>query len=99
MHRTLWTLILALALQLLAGSSWALPLPAHETTVAHCHEVAMPDDSGQLHGPVADSHHCCAVGVGVGVQPLLPTLSQRSPITTYGPWVSQRLRPDLPPPI
>lgn len=104
MHRTLWTLILVMLLQLTAGSSWAVvdsraadgrdASPAH-----HCHEQMVHDDAaGQTNAKVS-SHHCCAVGIGVEVQVLIPTLPQAQPISPRVSWASWRTWPDLPPPI
>ena len=118
MRRTVWTLLLALLLQLLAGSVWAwraAPTPGHAPS---CHDMMLSAaaDSHMMHAtpaatdlgatdkahPVptqADSHHCCAVGLGVGAQPLLQPLPQAAPTSQHGPWASLNLRPDLRPPI
>ena len=105
MHRTLWTLILALLLQLMAGSSWAAldgrssgEHPAN--TSLHCHEPVSRDDApGQSSNAQVSTHHCCAVGVGVAVQVQMPVLPQAEPIGPLVSWSSWRMRPDLPPPI
>lgn len=104
MQRTLWTLILALLLQLMAGSSWALvdarvadgrdASPAH-----HCHEQMAHDDAAGQGSAQVSNHHCCAMGIGVGVQVLIPVLPQAQPIGPLVSWVSWRTWPDLPPPI
>ena len=105
MHRTLWTLILALLLQLMAGSSWAVrderPNDEHHTSTAHhCHEPVANDDlAGQTSNAQVSTHHCCAVGVGVAVQVQMPVLPQAQPISPLVSWSSWRMRPDLPPPI
>jgi hypothetical protein len=105
MHRTLWTLILALLLQLLAGNSWAAfdsrPSAEHHANPAlHCHEPVTHDDAaGQTGSVQVGTHHCCAVGVGVAVQVQLPALPQAQPISPLVSWSSWRMRPDLPPPI
>ena len=104
MHRTLWTLIFALLLQLFAGSSWAWtvpnPISAQEATAAtHCHEsVAHDEASGQTSAQIG-AHHCCAVGIGVEVQVQMPALPQAQPVSQLGSWASWRTWPDLPPPI
>ena len=105
MHRTLWTLILALLLQLMAGSSWAAldgrPSDEHYASTAHhCHEpVANDQAAGQTSNAQVSTHHCCAVGVGVAVQVQMPVLPQAQPIGPLVSWSSWRMRPDLPPPI
>ena len=110
---TLWTLLFALLLQLLAGSAWAWRGPQasdHTTPVqtAHCHDTVAPDPSRDSHhaaGPShsasvqADSHHCCAVGLAATVQTPLQSLPQAPPVSQHGPWASLSLRPDLRPPI
>jgi hypothetical protein len=105
MHRTIWTLILALLLQLLAGSSWASSDSRSSdehlaSTALHCHEPVMHDEAASQTGSVqVSAHHCCAVGVGVAVQVQLPALPQAQPISPLVSWSSWRMRPDLPPPI
>ena len=118
MHRTVWTLLLALLLQLLAGSAWAWRTAPVQGQAPSCHDVvaAAGADSHMAHAspaasapgvtdnthPVSmqtDSHHCCAVGLGVGVQALLLPLPQAAPTSQHGPWASLSLRPDLRPPI
>lgn len=105
MHRTLWTLILALLLQLMAGSSWAVLDERHSdehyaSTAHHCHEpVANDQAAGQNGNAQVNTHHCCAVGVGVAVQLQMPAQPQAQPTSPLVSWSSWRMRPDLPPPI
>ena len=113
MRRTAWILLMSLLLQLLAGSAWAWRAtqasgtsPAHAT---HCHVTAAEaaGDSNNHPAPKtaaaawaqADSHHCCAVGLGSPVQPMLQPLPQTTPASPHTPWASQNLQPDLRPPI
>ena len=106
-------LLIALLLQLLAGSAWAWRGPqasgaAHDHA-AHCHgtaaEQAVGTDthhtspSSPAASLQADSHHCCAVGLGSHVQPQVLPLPQTTPSSQHGPWASQNLQPDLRPPI
>ena len=109
MHRIVWTLLLALLLQLLAGSAWALRGAQATEHSAHCHDsVVQVTTSSDTHhsagqtqtGSVqSDSHHCCAVGLGTVVQPVLSSLPQARPASPCGLWASLQLRPDLRPPI
>lgn len=46
-----------------------------------------------------DSHHCCAVGLGLGVARQLSPLPQAAPRSVASGWISLSTRPDLPPPI
>ena len=112
MRRTTWTLLIALLLQLVVGSAWALR-PVHSIQASghavHCHDMApqATGDSDPQHttDPVhasttsPDSHHCCAVGLGSTMQPQPQALPQAVPTSQHGPWVSLSLRPDLRPPI
>ena len=118
MRHTVWTLLLALLLQLLAGSAWAWRAAPTQGHVPTCHDVVaaagadshmaqaslaatVPGTTDPTHlvSTHADSHHCCAVGLGVGKQPLLRPLPQAAPTSQHGPWASLSLRPDLRPPI
>ena len=108
MHRTAWPLMFALLLQLLIGSAWAWPGTPSSQSPAHCHESVMQSASADnAHSPAGPSqagawhadHHCCAVGLGMAVQPPLPNLPQGTPNSPQYAWVSQNLRPDLRPPI
>ena len=47
----------------------------------------------------ADSHHCCAVGLGLGLAPVLAPLPQAAPVGVALRWASLSTRPDLRPPI
>ena len=112
MRRTVWPLLIALLLQL-AGSAWAWRGPqasgASEEHAAHCHgsAAAQAGVSDTHHAPKApaaaglqaDSHHCCAIGLGSHVQPQVLPLPQATPASRHGPWASQSLQPDLRPPI
>ena len=110
--RTVWTLLLALLLQLLLGSAWAMRSAHPVSQAGHCHEVvALPSPAPDAHhghaakdkAPTflqqADGHHCCAVGLGQGVQPWLQPLPSSAPASQHGTWISQSPRPDLRPPI
>jgi hypothetical protein len=104
MNRTLWTLILAFMFQLMAGSVWAVvdSRPAEgldASSAIHCHEPITHDDVGGKTSTQVSSHHCCAVGISVGVQVQIPTLPQVHPTSPQMSWVSWRALPDLPPPI
>lgn len=103
MRRTLWTLLFAMLLQWLVGSAWAWHAPQAASPAAHCHEVVQTEQAAHPTSHAvsvhADSHHCCAIGLGMGVQVLPVPLPQAAPVSEHGPWVSLSLRPDLPPPI
>ena len=112
MRRTVWTLLFAMLLQLLAGSAWAMRSTQPNGHVSHCHEVVtMERPTHEAHPPQAapdkvkasslqvDSHHCCAIGLGIGMQASLLPLPQATPASPYGNWISQSPRPDLRPPI
>ncbi len=115
MRHTLWTLLCALLLQVLGGSAWAVPPAQARAVPAACHEsVAAPvthaahaahathasaDDEVQAAHLSHSSHHCCAVGLGVGLAPATPPLPQSTPVSTPATWASLCLRPDLRPPI
>mgnify|MGYP000567784487 FL=1 len=109
MRRTVWTLLFALLLQWFTGGAWALSARQAPDLAVHCHEVlvvndasathASPTDSTHAHSGQSDSHHCCAIGLGVGVQAQLLPLPQTLPNSPHGPWASLSLRPDLRPPI
>ena len=110
MHRTVWTLLFALLLQLVAGSAWALRSPHPSHCPANDHALMAHEASpGDAHHPSTDkthtatvqhdSHHCCAVGLGAGIPALLQPLPQAAPTSQHGPWASLSLRPDLRPPI
>jgi len=112
MRRTVWTLLAALLLQLVLGSAWAMQATPSHRPAPSCHETvglqradsdthAAHAAPGKVPAPSvqADSHHCCAVGLGVGAQPQLPPLPQALPASPHRPWASLSLRPDLRPPI
>ena len=110
MRRTVWTLLFAMLLQLLAGSAWALRLPHNSHPPAACHDtathVAAPADAHHPSGDTRhagavqhDSHHCCAVGLGAGKQAPLQPLPQAAPTSQHSRWTSLSQRPDLRPPI
>ncbi len=109
MRHTVWTLLFALLLQLLAGSAWAWRGAQTTEHSAHCHDTAVQAAGGTDTHHIAgkalsgssqpDSHHCCAVCIGAAMQPLLPPLPQAAPTSRHGPWASLSLRPDLRPPI
>ncbi len=110
MRRTVWTLLFALLLQLLAGSAWALRSERSSHPPATCHDAAVhqaaPTDTHHASGDTThaatvqhDSHHCCAVGLVAGIPALLQPLPQAAPNSQHGPWASLSLRPDLRPPI
>ena len=109
MRRTVWILLFTLLMQLVSASAWTMPAPESASHPAHGHETVAqdgtttathPQDSAQTsHRHTDNSHHCCAVGLGTGVQPLLAPLPQAAPTSWHGPWASLSLRPDLRPPI
>lgn len=113
MRHTLWTLLCALLLQVLGGSAWAVPPGQARAVPAPCHEsVAAPAMAHAAHAPHASaddeaqaahlshsSHHCCAVGLGVGLAPASQALPHSPPVSTPAAWASLCLRPDLRPPI
>ena len=114
MRRTVWTLLIAVLLQLLVGNAWAWRAAqaqghaSHGTTV-HCHGQAAPQapsadtqhatelpSSASMQG---DSHHCCAVGLGLDVAVWPSPLPQAPPLAQHTAWASLSLPPDLRPPI
>jgi len=112
MRRTVWTLLFALLLQLVTGGAWAMRTASATHTPPSCHDsVAMPvhkpqghaahalQDQTPAHAVQADNHHCCAVGLGIGVQAIWMPLPQQTPTSQPPLWVSLSLRPDLRPPI
>lgn len=113
MRCTLWTLVCALLLQVLGGSAWAIhqpqtlagPVACHEpavasavASVAHEGHDATADDALALH-QAHSSHHCCAIGLGMGLAPVPQPLPQSAPVSHQPLWASLSLRPDLRPPI
>ena len=112
MRRTVWTLLFAMLLQLLLSSAWAMRSTQPHGHASHCHEVVAMERSTDAAPPThaapnkvkaasiqADSHHCCAIGLGIGIQASLLPLPQATPASPYGSWISQSPRPDLRPPI
>jgi len=112
MRRTVWTLLFALLLQLVTGGAWAMRTASATHTPPSCHDsVAMPvhkpqghaahalQDQTPAHAVQADNHHCCAVGLGLGVAPPLAPLPQAAPVGVALRWASLSTRPDLRPPI
>ena len=112
MRRTVWTLLFAMLLQLVLGSAWAMRSTQPHGHASHCHEVVAMERSTDAAPPThaapnkvkaasiqADSHHCCAIGLGIGIQASLLPLPQATPASPYGSWISQSPRPDLRPPI
>jgi len=111
-RRAIWPLVFALLLQWLMASAWAMRGAPATGLASACHEAAVIQiaDVEQHHAHAAqgkapnhtaqtDSHHCCAVGFGANVQPLLPLLPQAIPASQHRDWASLSLRPDLRPPI
>jgi Protein of unknown function (DUF2946) len=102
MRHTVWTVLLALLLQLFASSAWALRpgcgSHAHEAEHAKHPQASQSDHAGSPQGP-HDSHHCCAVGIGLGETAPTQRLPQAAPLAPVWAWISQSLRPDLRPPI
>jgi hypothetical protein len=104
MRRTLWTLIFAFLFQLVAASVWAVvdsrsANGLDATPAIHCHEQMALDDAAAQTSAQVSSHHCCAVGVSVGMQVQIPALPQAHPTSPQMSWISWRAWPDLPPPI
>ena len=108
MRRTVWTLLIALLLQLVAGSAWAFRDSQHHAMATHCHDTVQsagpskPNTAANQTSQGAaqpDTHHCCAVGLGSDNTLQLPPLPQATPTSQQGPWASLSLRPDLRPPI
>lgn len=104
MNRTLWTLIFAMVLQLIAGGAWAW-VDSHSengrdaSPALHCSEQMVHDDAPEQSGVQVCTYHCCAVGIGARLQVQIPALPQAQPISLPIWWASWRTRPDLPPPI
>ena len=69
------------------------------STAAHNASSHSPTAQHTPWQPSADSHHCCAVGLGLGVAPQLAPLPQAAPHSVARVWVSLSTRPDLRPPI
>ena len=112
MRRTVWTLLFAMLLQLVLGSAWAMRSTQPHGHASHCHEVVAMERATDAAPPThatpnkvkaasiqADSHHCCAIGLGIGIQASLLPLPQATPDSPHGSWISQSPRPDLRPPI
>lgn len=112
MRRTVWTLLFALLLQLVLGSAWAMRVAPSNHPAPSCHEMVSfqqgKPDAHAAHGAhdkvpaqsaQIDSHHCCAVGLGIGIQTLLLPLPQALPTSPHSPWASVSMRPNLRPPI
>ena len=111
-RNAIWPLVFVLLLQWFMGSAWAMrgvPATGHASA---CHETAVIQISdfeqnsahaGQgkdpTHTAQTDSHHCCVVGSGAALQPLLLPLPHALPASLHSPWASLSLRPDLRPPI
>jgi len=70
---------------------------AHATHSAPAHHSGNSTNSTTHHS--ADSHHCCAVGLGLGLAPMLAPLPQAAPVGVALRWASLSTRPDLRPPI
>lgn len=111
-RHAIWPLVFVLLSQWFMGSAWAMRGVPATGLASACHEVAVSQisDLEQHHAPAAqgkapthtaqaDSHHCCAVGLGAAVQPLLLPLPHAIPASPHSPWASLSLRPDLRPPI
>jgi len=89
------------------------PSAVHTHGEQDAHAVAQPsggpgDHGSELahaglhsHSPHSggEGHHCCAVGLGLGVPPLLSPLPQAAPRSVARGWDSLKMRPDLRPPI
>ena len=112
MRPTAWTLLFALLLQLMLGSAWAMRVTSSHHAAPSCHDSVSiqahgpeghsahaAQDQAPAHTAQADKHHCCAVGLGTGVQAILLPLPQAVPTSLPSLWVSLSLRPDLRPPI
>lgn len=107
--RTVWTLLVALLLQLAGPSVWALHSPASSPASGHCHERVVHDTPAtdadqtshpkQTAGVQADSHHCCAVGLALGLTATVQALPQTAPQSRQQAWTSLSPRPALRPPI
>ena len=70
---------------------------AHDAHATHS-APAHPSTNSTTHHS-ADSHHCCAVGLGLGLAPVLAPLPQAAPVGVALRWASLSTRPDLRPPI
>jgi hypothetical protein len=110
MRPAVWTLLLALLLQVFAGSAWALQSSTGSMRPTHCHEPVAPVSAGPAsdgnsdehrHSPQKslDSHHCCAVGLGTALPSLVQPLPTSTPARQQTAWASLSLSPDLRPPI
>ena len=69
----------------------------HATHSAPVHHSGNSTSNAAHHS--ADSHHCCAVGLGLGLAPELAPLPQAAPVGVALRWASLSTRPDLRPPI
>lgn len=108
-HRTAWTLLFGLLLQLLAGSAWAWRGPQTTKHSGHCQDTvvqiasaanAQHAESKNHAGPdMADPHHCCTVGVGMAIETVPQPLPQAMPTSQQTLWASLSLRPEQRPPI
>ncbi len=108
-------MLVVLLLQLGMGSAWAAVRPQAEAAshavpsaqtqhAPSCHGQAQTttdqaSNALSLHAQQGDSHHCCAVGLGVGVQPALPALPHAPPSGARPLGLSLQQPPDLRPPI
>ena len=95
MRRTVWSLLLVLLLPLMLSTAWAMHTAQPSPPAAHCHEASAqpsaqvdshttptthtPQDKGHALCAQGDAHHCCAVGFGIGMEPLLQALPQAPP--------------------
>ncbi len=109
MHRTLWTLLFALLLQLLVGTAWGGRSSPADSGSAHCHTMVHDATAASDEHPTVDSshtperqqhnHHCCAMGTVAPEQALVVPWPQAIPSGPHGSWASVSLPPDLRPPI
>jgi len=108
MRKTVWTLLIALLLQWLAGSAWALGSAQAGGPAPQCHESVLAVSASMHHGDDEDTHtvhtqhsghHCCVTGLGTGLSLLVLALPKSSPTSPSAAWASLTLCPDLRPPI
>ena len=75
-----------------------VPQDTHGASSSDAHGAHMGMHHPDVHNG-GDNHHCCAVGLGLGMTPQLAPLPQAAPHSVALAWLSLSTRPDLRPPI